>query len=379
MNSRRTHRRQFLKGQSAAEAIADLAAGAVATPDARVERPPSENYLLQFGRRAMACQFEIFLNAGQYADGPDAALSALELIDQLEAQMTIYRETSEIAEINRRAAEVPVAVEPRLFELLSQAVELSRQTEGAFDITSGPLTKIWGFHRRAGAVPPDDELAAALGRVGSQFLTLDTANLTIHFQKPGMEINLGAIGKGHALDRVAEAMMAAGISDFLCHGGQSSVLARGTCGVGDRGTEGDHAGGWVVDLRHPLRPERPVVEIRLRDRALGTSGAGTQFFRHQGRRYGHILDPRTGWPGEGVFSATVVAPTAAEADALATALYLVGPQRAVEWRQAHPEIGLLMFVPGSAGQSVELFAEGLSPDDWRMMGDSGVPHRRYMS
>lgn len=378
MNSRRTHRRQFLKGQSAAEAIADLAAGAVAAPEARVERPTSENYLLQFGRRAMACQFEIFLNARQYADGPDAALSALELIDQLEAQMTVFRETSEIAEINRRAAEVPVAVEPRLFELLGQAVELSRQTAGAFDITSGPLTKVWGFHRRAGAVPPDDELAAALGRVGSQFLTLDAGEL-VHFQKPGMEINLGAIGKGHALDRVAEAMTAADIGDFLCHGGQSSVLARGTCGVGGRDTEADRAGGWVVDLRHPLRPERPVVEIHLRDRALGTSGAGTQFFRHRGRRYGHILDPRTGWPGEGVFSATVVAPTAAEADALATALYLLGPQRAVEWRQARPEIGLLMFVPGRAGQSVELIAEGLSPDDWRMTGDSGVPHRRYMS
>lgn len=383
MNPLRTHRRQFLKGQSAADALADLAAGAVvdAVADAGepCEAPLPETLLVQFGRGAMACQFEIFLNAGQYADGPQAALSALELVDQLEAQMTIYRDTSEIADINRRAAEVPVAVEPRLFKLLSHATELSVQTEGAFDITSGPLTKVWGFHRRAGALPPADELAAALRRVGSQLLTLDAAQSTIRFQKPGMEINLGAIGKGHALDRVAEAMMAAGVADFLCHGGQSSVLARGTCGIGRGGAEDDRAGGWVVDLRHPLRPERPVVEIRLRDRALGTSGAGTQFFRHQGRRYGHILDPRTGWPGEGVFSATVIAPTAADADALSTALYLMGPERAVEWRQAHPEFGLLMFVPGRAGQSVELIAEGLSADDWQMLGDSGVPHRRSMS
>lgn len=377
MNSRRTHRRQFLKGQSAADALADLAAGAVAEAGAPAESPPPEGYLIQFGRRAMACQFEVFLNAGQYAGGPDAAVSALELIDRLEAQMTIYRDTSEIAEINRLAAQSPVAVEPRLFEVLAHAVDLSQQTGGAFDITSGPLTKIWGFHRRAGAVPPLQELAAALDRVGSQFVTLDAAARTIYFQRPGMEINLGAIGKGHGLDRVAEAMSAAGVSDFLCHGGQSSVLARGSCGLVTDGAD-DHRGGWVVDLRNPLRPERSVVEIRLSDRALGTSGAGTQFFRHQGRRYGHILDPRTGWPGEGVFSATVVASTAADADALSTALYLLGPERAVEWRQDHPEIGLLMFVTGKAGRSVELIVEGLSPDDWRMLDDSGVPHRRYM-
>lgn len=378
MNSRRTHRRQFLMGQSAADALADLAAGTVAEAGGPAESPPPESYLVQFGRRAMACQFEVFLNAGQYSGGPKAAVNALELIDRLEAQMTIYRDTSEIAEINRLASQSPVAVEPRLFELLAHAVELSQQTGGAFDITSGPLTKIWGFHRPAGAVPPAQELAAALDRVGSQFMTLDAAARTIRFQKPGMEINLGAIGKGHALDRVAETLSAGGVGDFLCHGGQSSVRACGSCGVVGGGADGDRPSGWVVDLRHPLRPERSVVEIRLLDRALGTSGAGTQFFRHQGRRYGHILDPRTGWPGEGVLSATVVAPTAADADALSTALYLLGPERAVEWRQAHPEIGLLMFVPGKAGQSVELIAAGLLPDDWRMLDDSGVPHRRYM-
>jgi FAD:protein FMN transferase len=378
MNSRRTHRRQFLKGQSATEAIADLAAGAVAEPGTRAEAPPPESYLVQFGRRAMACQFEVFLNAGQHPGAADAAVGALELIDELEAQLTVYRETSEVAEINRRAVHAPVAVEQRLFELLSHAVELSRQTEGAFDITSGPLTKVWGFHRRSGALPPQEELAAALTRVGSQFVTLDATTRTVQFQKPDMELNLGAIGKGYALDRVAEELSAAGIGDFLCHGGQSSVLARGSCGIAVGSPEAAGTGGWVVDLRHPLRPERSVVEVRLRDRALGTSGAGTQFFRHQGRRYGHILDPRTGWPGEGVFSATVVAPTAADADALSTALYLLGPERAVAWRAAHPEVGLLMFVPGEAGRSVELIAEGLSADDWRITGDSGVPHRRYM-
>jgi thiamine biosynthesis lipoprotein len=359
---RRTNRRQFLRGQSAAQSLGDLLAPAdeaeLSTP---VESAP-EIYLLTLGRRAMACQFEVILNAGQYAHAADAGLAALDLVDRLEEQMTVFRDTSEISRVNRFAADRPVEVEPRLLQLLLRAARLHRETEGAFDITAGPLTKVWGFYRRAGAIPQEADLTEALDRVGSEAMEFDEAAGHVRFGKPGMELNLGAIGKGYALDRVAERMHDCGIEDFFLHGGQSSVLARGACGL-------TSAGGWKVDLRHPLRPERSVVEIRLHDRALGTSGAGTQFFRHGGRRYGHILDPRTGWPAEGVFSATVVASAAADADALATALYVLGPQRAREWCQEHPDVGLLMFVPGRGGNTVELVTCGLAPDDWRLTGD----------
>lgn len=357
---RRTNRRQFLKGQAAAQAVGDLLTPA----EAETSSPPPtpETYLLQFGRRAMACQFEVFLNAGQYDDGADVALEALDFVDRLEEQLTVYRDTSEISRLNRFAAKSAVEVEPRLFELLRRAVWLFRETDGAFDITAGPLTKVWGFYRRSGSIPDAEALAEALSRVGSDSLEFDDANQTVRFLTADMEINLGAIGKGYALDRVAEQMLALGVEHFLWHGGQSSVLARGACGP-------QAAGGWTVDLRHPLRPERSIVEIRLRDRALGTSGAGTQFFRHAGRRYGHILDPRTGWPAEDVYSTTVLASTAADADALATALYVLGRDRAVAWCEGHPEIGLLMFLPGDGGRSVELVTCGLSPDDWRQVGE----------
>lgn len=358
---RRTNRRQFIKGQAAAQALGDLVApaetGAASSPP-----PASETYLLQLGRRAMACQFEVYLNAGQYPQGADNALEALDFVDRLEDQMTVYRDTSEISRINRFAANEPVELEPRLFALLLRAAELYRETDGAFDVTSGPLTKVWGFYRRAGAIPDAEALADALRRVGGDTLEFDEPNRTIRFLKPDMEINLGAIGKGYALDRVAEQMLASGIDHFLWHGGQSSVLARGSCGP-------QAGGGWNVDLRHPLRPERSIVEIRLRDRALGTSGAGTQFFRHGGRRYGHILDPRTGWPAEGVYSTTVLAATAADADALATALYVLGRDQALAWCQRHPEIGLLMFVPGENARCVELVTGGLSPSDWQQVGE----------
>jgi thiamine biosynthesis lipoprotein len=364
MGSKRTsNRRQFLLGQSALDAAADLADRIDPETQAAVShvQPPSEAYLLQMGRQAMACQFEVFFNAGQYRDASDAAVEALDLIDRLEDQMTVYRDTSEIIRINRHAANGPVAIEPRLFALLERAVELHRQTDGAFDITSGPLTKTWGFYRRQGTLPQPQDLDEALARVGSQYLRLDPREQTVEFLRPEMELNLGAIGKGYALDRAAETLLGADVNDFLWHGGQSSILARGS-----QATQPEDQGGWLVALNHPLRPERQLIELRLRDRAIGTSGAGTQFFRHQGKRFGHILDPRSGWPAEGVFSTTVLAPSAAEADALATALYILGPERAPAWCKDHPEIGLLMFIPGDSGKSVKLVTAGLDESDWRL-------------
>lgn len=111
-----------------------------------------------------------------------------------------------------------------------------------------------------------------------------------------------------------------------------------------------------------------MAEFRLRDQALGTSGAGTQFFRHQGRRYGHILDPRTGWPAEGIYSTTVVTTNAADADALATALYVLGPDRAAAWCRDHPEVGLLMAIPGTGGKHIELVTAGLAEDACTLVG-----------
>lgn len=317
----------------------------------------TDPYLVGISRRAMACQFQVFLNAGQYPEGSQAAIAALDLVDQLEAQLTIYRSDSEVAEVNRNAADGPVTVERRLFELLEQSVELWRATDGTFDITAGPLSEAWGFARRDGHVPTAEQLAAALEQVGSQSLRLDSAERTIEFDRLGMMLNLGAIGKGHALDRAAGVLEDRGMADFLFHGGQSSVLARGNRG-GPGGT------GWSVGLLHPLRPDRRIGEFRLVDRALSTSGSGTQFFVHQGRRYGHILDPRSGQPAGGMLSATVLASTAAEADALSTALYVMGPERAAQWCAEHPEISALLVWPGRKTGTVEIAASQLGQDDW---------------
>ena len=172
--------------------------------------------------------------------------------------------------------------------------------------------------------------------------------------------------------------MTGGLNDFLIHGGNSSVLARGERNAECRtqNAESDQSEirnpksaidpGWSVALRHPLRPDVRLAEFVLCNQALGTSGSGTQFFHHQGRRYGHIIDPRTGWPADQVLSATVIAPNAEQADALSTAFYVMGLEPAREFCAAHPDISALLTTHTSTGQ-IELHPINLPDDRWRRL------------
>lgn len=368
----------------------------------------------------MACLFEVVFDAASYRNATDVAVAALEQVALLEAQLTVYRDSSEVMHLNRSAADGPVAVEQGLYQLLKRGADLATLTGGAFDITAGALSKIWGFYRRQGRMPSPQEVEQARATVGSQYLEfLDHGpdGPTIRFLRRGLELNLGAIGKGYALDRAAEILLAGGIYDFLLHGGNSSVLARGrrhpavtqppmdvargsaaafgeqalqvdtrqedtstnplaaasgapgnpaTC---QNNSERDLTDGWLVGLRHPLRPEKRLAEFLLRDQALGTSGSGTQFFHYQGKRYGHILDPRTGWPADKVLSATVIAPTAELADALSTACYVMGVDGTRALCEQMPQVQALLTVPGRTAGQLELIPINLSEGTWRPVHD----------
>jgi thiamine biosynthesis lipoprotein len=227
-------------------------------------------------------------------------------------------------------------VEEELFHLLNLAARLTRETEGAFDISVGALIKAWGFYRRAGRVPSVDERRSVQTRVGMQHVVLDHDQRTVRYLCPGVEINLGSIGKGYALDCVAERMRCEwGLGHALLHGGSSSVLAMGS----EPGT----SSGWTVALRHPRDAQRRLAVVHLRDRALGTSAATYQHLEYNGRKLGHILDPRTGWPAETLASASVAAPTGAEADALATAFFILGVDKARAYCGAHPGVGAVLL------------------------------------
>jgi thiamine biosynthesis lipoprotein len=314
--------------------------------------------LVSVRRRAMACEFEVQLAASRDDDSMEHVFAALDLVESLESQMTVYREDSEVIRINRAAAKRTIGVEPRLFSLLQQAQRLHRETEGALDITSGPLSEIWGFSRRDGRVPRDANIALALERVGMHLVQLDEARQTVRFKRPGVSINLNSIGKGYALDRMAELLKLKSVDDYLLHGGKSSVLARGD-------QPGRAGQGWTIGLRHPLRTSERLAEFVLRDESLSTSGSGTQFFIRRGRRYGHILDPRTGGPAEGLYSATVIAPSAAEADALSTAFYVMGPMETERYCNEHPQVSALLVAPAEREGDVHTFAFNLDDERWR--------------
>jgi thiamine biosynthesis lipoprotein len=333
-------------------------------------KPIAETYLLHVSRKAMACEFQVFFNAGQYANATEAALESLDLIDSLEAQMSYFRATSEIGKINCLACDGPVAVEPRLFALLQMAADLYTETDGAVDITSTPLWETWGFARRAGRIPDEDELAQALARVGGNCVALDAERQTVRFTKPGVQINLGCVGKGYALDRAAELLAEAKIHDYMFHGGQSSVLVRGARMLASPDDPDKPMSGWSVGLPDPLRPEHRLGVFHLQDRALGTSGATIQFFRHRGKRYGHIINPRTGRPAEGVLSTTVLAPTAALADGLSTAFFVMGPDRTAQYCEKHPGIAAILICQVIEGQAYEVRSFGFGPGELQLRAEN---------
>lgn len=294
---------------------------------------------LRVQRRAMACSFEITVDAADAGLVP-AAQAALNQIDAIEARLTVFRDTSALADLNRRAAREPVACDAALFDLLNRCAELSHATEGAFDVTSTPLSRCWGFLRREGRVPSDAEVASARSLVGLQHVALDARHASVRFAKAGVEINLNAVGKGYALDCVAAALRRARATEALLSAGRSSLLA-----IGGRGR------GWCIDLVSPRRA-RPIARVWLRDAALGTSGAGEQFVIADGRRLGHVIDPRTGWPAEGMLSATVVCGSAADADALSTAFLIGGPELAARYCERHPGVLALLTPDGDSEATI---------------------------
>lgn len=339
----RVNRRDLMRLRGAANALAEPVRDREAVAESSMD-------LLRISRPAMGSYFEVWLGA-TVPGALDLGDRALDLIDALESQLTIYRDDSEVSRINARAHLRPFEVEAGLFGLLEQAVAIGNDCAGAYDVTTGELSLAWGFTKGPKRVPTPEALQNARARTGSHLIRLDPERMTVEFERPGVVINLGSIGKGYAIDRAA-----ALIRDHwwptsaLVHGGRSSLYALGSPPgrIGDR---------WEVGLRNPFDPEKPLGMLRLRNRGMGTSGASFQRFEVDGRVYGHILDPRTGEPGQGAASVTVLAPAAAQADALSTAFYLLGPAGAADYVDKHPEIGALFVLedPGANAPRVSTF------------------------
>ena len=291
---------------------------------------------MTLARHAMATRFEIVLHGENASRLKAAGEEALAEVERIEAQLSIFRPTSEIARVNACAAREPVRVSPQVFQLLEQASRLHRESGGAFDITIAPLVRCWGFMDGSGSWPDPAEVTRVRQQVGMQHVILDEKNLTVQFDGEGVMLDLGAIGKGYAIDRAVEILREAGVSSALLHGGTSTVYGMGK-------PPGDDP--WKVAIESPpgdgATPQW-LATVPLQDEALSVSAVWGKSFEHEGKTFGHVLDPRTGQPVANAVLAAVVLPSATETDALSTALLVVGAEGHEKIAQLRPHMRTLV-------------------------------------
>jgi thiamine biosynthesis lipoprotein len=286
----------------------------------------------------MACTFEVTLSAEQHRS-VHAVVGAIALADHLERRLTHFRDDSALSDLNRRAAREPVTVDPDLWRLITTSAHVWHETGGAFDITSTPLSRCWGFLDRRPAQPDRAALDAARGLVGMDLVALSPAERSVRFARAGVTLNFGSIGKGFAVQRIADRLRTEGVRHALVSAAGSSIVA-----VGGRD------GGWAIDVCS-RRAARRLARLRVRSCAVATSGAAEQGVDIDGTRYGHVIDPRTGVPARGILSASVVADDGALADALATAFFVGGIEVAQRYCERHPGT-LALLTPDDASERV---------------------------
>ncbi len=272
-------------------------------------------------RPAMGTLFTVYLHDLDEAREPEVFQAAFDEIERVEKTFSRFLPSSEITRINREAGQGPVVTDPEVFRLLEYAKELSGRTEGAFDITIGSLTRAWGFAERKRAIPSSDALEAAEAAVGWKHLQLDAEWRTVEFLKPGMELDLGAIAKGYAVDCALDMLRSVAVQAMI-DAGSSSIAANGDF----------FSRTWPVCVANPASGDEPLCEVLLGDRALSTSGVKEQSFTREGRVYSHLLDPASHQREQEshplqVLQTTVLAPDSRLADGLSTALFLLGPRR----------------------------------------------------
>jgi FAD:protein FMN transferase len=268
--------------------------------------------------RALGSDNEIQLYAASAGEAQALAGLGVAEAERIEAKYSRYRDDSLISCINRAAGGAPIAIDTETAALLDYADACHRQSDGLFDLTSGVLRRVWDF--RKGVVPEPSAVAALLPLIGWHLLergnhaSASGSPQTVRLPHPGMELDFGGIGKEYCADRVAATLLTAGASHGLVNlGGDVRVL-------------GPHADGspWSVGIRNPRKPGSVLATVKLSQGGVATSGDYERFFEHEGKRYCHMLDPRTGYPAATMQSVTVVAPLCTVAGSISTVAMLQG-------------------------------------------------------
>ncbi|HEY2016755.1 MAG TPA: FAD:protein FMN transferase [Bryobacteraceae bacterium] len=286
---------------------------------------------IEKGEEAMGSSFSVVLYGEDRAKMEAAAAAAFAELHRVDAVLSNYLPESQWSLMNSEAIARPVSISAELYGLLAKCMEYSRQSEGTFDITVGPLMRAWGFYKGEGKLPAAVQIQRALDRVGYRHVRLEPLAGTVQFDHAGVELDPGGVGKGYAVDRMVEVLKRAGVEIALVSGSGSSIYGLGAPPEEPR--------GWRVAIRAPDDPHRTAAEVFLKNMSLSTSGSYEKFFRAGGRIYSHIMDPRTGYPARGTSSVSVLAPRTIDSEVWAKPYFIQG--RA--WAAAHKPKNFRLF------------------------------------
>jgi len=269
----------------------------------------------------------------------EAGFAQLAAIDNL---MSDYKSDSELSMVNRDAFKGKVRVSGQLFEVLQKSVEFSRDSSGAFDITVGPLVDLWHKAGEANCVPAASEIAYVRSRVGYEKLILDSNDGTVHFAVDGMRLDLGGIAKGYAVDMAAQAMQKCGALGGMVDAGGNIRLF----GCPPQGKD-----CWLIGLQDPaeardLNSSKPLLVLKLNNISIATSGDYRRFVTIGGKKFSHIIDTNTGCSSRGLSSVTIIAPDAVNADALSTAVTVMGTEKGLALIETMPQVEAIL-IPSS--------------------------------
>lgn len=251
-----------------------------------------------------------------------AVAEAVRVFDHVDTLMSAYRNTSDVARVNRLAGSGWVTVSSETFSVLTSALAMARQSGGAFDPTIGPLVRLWGIGARKNpAVPRPDAIRSAMSKVSYRRVKVDPVARRVFLEEPGMALDLGGVAKGYAAGKAAEVLRRHGVKHGLIDAGGNIVAV------------GQHPEGrpWNVGIRNPRNTGAVLGMVTVSNMAVVTSGDYERYFILNGRRYHHILDPRTGYPAQGMRSVTIIAPSSMQADLMSTAVFVLGPERGLRF------------------------------------------------
>jgi len=268
---------------------------------------------------------------------------AFDEIRRIEDLLSPYKRDSEISQINRNSGISGVRVSHETLDVVEQSVRFARMSDSAFDITIGPIMSLWGFRDGKYRIPSDKEISEKLRLVGYANILIDHARSSIRLALRDMEIDTGAIAVGYAVDSAIQKLKEARIRNALINAG-GEIYAMGS-------PPGRKA--WRIGIKHPRRGNDLLGIIELKDKAVSTSGDYEKFFEIKGRRYCHIIDPRTGKPVQKIMSVTIVADSTTEADALSTALFPMGVEKGIRLIESINGAGCVI-VAGSSENDMKL-------------------------